>query len=236
MQGKEGLQKHLSLAYYANQMSVYFKTESIIAHAISFFTEKQGQESVTLDQIYQRSTIISEILQNEFLNKNLKLDEQDLVHQLEDSVKRKWYVLNSDGTFSLPKDTLFIQYHQFFKNLSQSYIDSYLIVALTLSAMGQVGGVMEQRSLVNEIHIAIQEIFHRGGIRFMSSCIIEILNTSIGRFSQLGVCQSETYNSQSGGGKVTYIKIPVSGKGSLERYVQILSDISSSNETGFIHI
>ena len=41
MQEKNELQKHLSLAYYANQMSVYFKLESIIAHSINYFIEKR---------------------------------------------------------------------------------------------------------------------------------------------------------------------------------------------------
>lgn len=99
-------------------MSVYFKLESIISHSISYFIEKKKQQSVTLEQIYEHSNVISEILQNEFLNKNLNLEKQDVVKQLNDSVKRKWYVLNSDGSYSLPKEDLFLQYHNFFKNLS----------------------------------------------------------------------------------------------------------------------
>lgn len=134
------------------------------------------------------STLISDILQNEFLYKNLDINKADVAKQLNDSVARQWYVSNGDGSYALPSDHLSLQYHHFFKNLSQSYIDAYLIVGLTLNAMRERGSVMEQRQLANEIHIAVQEIYLKGGIRFMSSCIIEILNTSIGRFSQLGVC------------------------------------------------
>lgn len=212
MQEKTGLQKHLSLAYYANQMSVYFKMESIISHSMSYFIQKQKQPSATADQIFEHSRVISEILQNEYLhNLDQQIKMEDVQAQLNESVKRKWYVLNSDGTYSLPKDRLFLQYHDFFKNLSQSYIDSYFVVALTLQRMMQAGCVMEQQKLVNEIHIAVQEIFYRGGIRFMSSCIIEILNTALGRFSQLGVSQSSTYSSPAGG-KVTYVKMPETNK------------------------
>lgn len=41
--------KHLSLGYYANQMSVYFKTESIIAHSINYHLETSGLNEVTID-------------------------------------------------------------------------------------------------------------------------------------------------------------------------------------------
>ena len=35
------LLKHLSLSYYANSLSVYFKDESIICHSMSIFNDKR---------------------------------------------------------------------------------------------------------------------------------------------------------------------------------------------------
>lgn len=165
------------------------------------------QKSVTLIQIFERASIISEILQNEFLNKNLTIEPEDVENQMNEAVKRNWYLRNPDGSFSLPHDDLSLQYHSFFKNLSQSYIDAYYVVALTLSEMMEGRQVIELSKLVNEIHIAVQEIFNQGGIRFLSSCVHEVLTTAIRRFAQLGVCQSQSYSQQTGG-KVTYIQMP----------------------------
>ena len=49
---------------------------------------------------------------------------------------------------------------------------------------------LDQIKLVNELHIAIQEIYYKNCIRFINSCLFEILNTAIGRFAELGMCKS----------------------------------------------
>lgn len=226
MQEKNEVLKHLSLAYYANQMSVYFKLESIIAQSIHYFITRNNLKSVTLLQIFERSTVISEILQNEFLNKNLTVEPEDVENQMNEAVKRNWYIRNSDGSFSMQSDDLSLQYHSFFKNLSQAYIDAYFVVALTLNEMMEGRHVIEQTKLVNEIHIAVQEIYNKGGIRFLSSCVHEVLTTAIRRFSQLGVCLSQSY-SQETGAKVTYIQMPRSNAQGLETYLSVLAGCSS---------
>ena len=55
MEENVGLLKHLSLAYYANQMSVYFKMESMIAHSIGFYIERQGSPAATYAEIFEHS-------------------------------------------------------------------------------------------------------------------------------------------------------------------------------------
>ena len=49
MSENQDLLKHLSLAYYANQMSVYFKYESMIAHSITYTLKKNNTKSVHLN-------------------------------------------------------------------------------------------------------------------------------------------------------------------------------------------
>jgi len=102
---------------------------------------------------------------------------------LADEVKEKCYEQNPDGTFSLSSDKLCQQRYYFFKDLCQPFIDSYLVVAMTINDMMQAGRVIEQSKFVTEIHIGVQEIFFKGGIKFMSSCLIQVLDSAVGRFA-----------------------------------------------------
>lgn len=95
---------------------------------------------------------------------------------------------NHDNSYSVPKSEQ--QTFEFFKALLQSYIDSYLVVVFTINVMMENGVIIEQTKLVTELHIGVQEIFYSGAIKFMSSCLIEVLNTAFGRCSELGICGS----------------------------------------------
>jgi hypothetical protein len=83
----------------------------------------------------------------------------------------------------------------FFKNFLQSYIDSYLIVGMCLVYLQEIGATIEQRKLTYEIHLCIQELYQMGIIKYMNSCLIETINTSIERFSDLGVCEALSYDT-----------------------------------------
>ena len=63
----------------------------------------------------------------------------------------------------------------------------------------------------------------------MSSCLIEMLNTAFGRFSELGVCISQTYDSQQGG-KMIYLKCPIDKKLIVDKYLNLLIDLSSAQD------
>ena len=48
-------------------------------------------------------------------------------------------------------------------------------------------------------------LINDGIIKYMNSCLIEVLQTAFGRFAELGVCEAQVYDSQTGE-KVVYIK------------------------------
>ena len=230
MKEQNNLIKHLSLAYYGNQLSVYFKAESIIAHSISYQL-KINKKPVSLEQIANTASVISDIFKNEFMPSLQILDIDKIKSIMQVTVKRGWYTMNSEGSFSLSDNPLSMQIHELFRSLLQSYIDSYLIVGVAINALMETGIVIEKNKIVNELHICIQEIFHSNGIKFMNSCLIEVLNTAFSRFSELGICKSQTYDSQNGG-KTIYLKSDPKNKDNIERYLTILSDLSSTDEKG----
>lgn len=48
-----------------------------------------------------------------------------------------------------------IQKLEFFKSLLQPYIDSYLIVAFAINGLMEKGQMIEQKRLVNELHVGV---------------------------------------------------------------------------------
>ena len=64
----------------------------------------------------------------------------------------------------------------------------------------------------------------------MSSCVFDYLNTAFGRYAELGICQSHTYESRNG--PVIYISCPTTNKPVLEEYLNTLSFMSSTNQRG----
>jgi len=61
MKENNSLLKNLTLAYYANQLSVYFKAESIIAHSVGYVMLKTKEDRVYSQQISDTAVLISNI-------------------------------------------------------------------------------------------------------------------------------------------------------------------------------
>lgn len=115
----------------------------------------------------------------------------------------------------------------FFRDLLQSHVDSYFVVAQTISCLQDIGGIVEQKKLLSQLHLSIQELHNYGIIKYMNSCLIEVLETAFGRFAQLGLCDAQVYNTQLGE-KIIYIKSKlVINNSELESIVQLLSTLSS---------
>ena len=68
----------------------------------------------------------------------------------------------------------------------------------------------------------------------MSSCLFEILNRAFARFSEMGICKAWSYDSTSliGGGQTIYISCPSENKSNVEKYINILTNMSSSDSKG----
>ena len=68
----------------------------------------------------------------------------------------------------------------------------------------------------------------------MSSCLFEVLNRAFARFSEMGICRAQSYDSPSmiGGGQTIYISCPTENKGKVEKYTNILTNMSSSDAKG----
>ena len=72
----------------------------------------------------------------------------------------------------------------------------------------------------------------------MSSCLFEILNRAFARFSEMGICKAQSYDSTSliGGGQTIYISCLTENKSKVERFINILTRMSSSDSKGILVI
>lgn len=76
------------------------------------------------------------------------------------------------------------------------------------------------------MHRCIQEIYFQGAITHLNSCLTETLNNAFSRFAQMGVCEMNGFESNSGPA-VFYIKCPVAKRDLINRYLNILEAMSS---------
>jgi len=96
--------------------------------------------------------------------------------------KQGLYILNSEVTqLSLGENGNSSKF-QFFMNMLLAYVDTYLVVGLTLHNIMMKNLRVDQNRLVNELHIVIQELYYRDIFKYMNSCLFEMLNSAIGRF------------------------------------------------------
>ena len=111
---------------------------------------------------------------------------------IKDGQKQGLYVLNEAGThLSLSKRGRFNAYmFPFMKNMLLAFVDTYMVVGLTIQNIMARNLNVDQNRLVNELHIVVQELYYRGIFKYMNSCLFEMLNSAIGRFSELGICTS----------------------------------------------
>lgn len=64
----------------------------------------------------------------------------------------------------------------------------------------------------------------------MNSCLIEVLETALSRFSELGVCKVEVYDTQMGD-KIVYVKTRLEiNNTKLEQLIQVLGALSSVSQ------
>jgi len=62
-------------------------------------------------------------------------------------------------------------------------VDCYHVVALCLARVSEIGATFEQRILSCELHLVIKDLYEMGIVRYMNSCLIEVIDAAFARFS-----------------------------------------------------
>lgn len=112
----------------------------------------------------------------------------------------------------------------------QSYVDSYFIVLESLNLLLDLGNNIELRYLTNSLHEVIQQMYYRGNLRFFNSCLKETLENAFGRFSELGVCISQVFQSHTGH-KTIFISCTPDKRPLVKKYMELLSKLTSGEKS-----
>lgn len=221
------------MSYYANTVAQAFFFESVIANAL-LLMENRSRSGITSDgrvtafskqEFCETCFIIVDIFKNEFPHRNNFTVER--VDAILVKLKLMGY-LNIDGeTIIMNKpDKEGYKRITFMSALIKSFVDSYTMVLLALSYIMENGSVVQKKYVLQDMHQCIQEIYFQGAITHLNSCLIETLENSFSRFAQMGVCEMNGFESNSGPA-VFYIKCPVAKRDLINRYLNILEAMSS---------
>ena len=152
MAERNQLLKMLSLSYYGNQLGVYFAAESMVFHSISLINKKSKSDEIDIPKVAELCATISDIFQNEFLPQDEPFDVQKVQNLIQFGIRDGIF---EEGPKIRKEINSVMQKVEFFESLLQPYIDSYLIVAFAINGLMETGIIIEQKKLVNEMHIVI---------------------------------------------------------------------------------
>jgi hypothetical protein len=89
--------------------------------------------------------------------------------------------------------------------MSQYLVETYLIVILAIQAVNRDGFVVREKKLISEVHFKIQEMHEAGLVTQLGSCLIDVIKTAVGKYSQMGLVSKATYPSEVDGTHTTWL-------------------------------
>lgn len=100
--------------------------------------------------------------------------------------------------------------------------------------MQELGFTLDQRKFTSYLHNCIQEVHGSGLIRYQNSCLIEVLESAVQQYANVGACNAQIFDG-SFGGKFIYIKVPRDAETTtkLDEITNLLTHISSANYDQF---
>jgi len=119
----------------------------------------------------------------------------------------KLYFFSSKGAFHLNEskdELLFIKNDNaftllnFFSQMIQSYLDTYIIVLLTIETMSGKHLTLKKKQLISELHQAIKNLYQENVIPDLHACLIEVIKTAMDRFAQMGFVEMRAYGNKDG--------------------------------------
>lgn len=84
-------------------------------------------------------------------------------------------------------------------HLIMPLIDTYIVVLLTIDAICGKNIVVNQKTLVKELHTTFKTLYTEDKlIPYLASCIKDISKTAISRFTDMGLVQAQMYLGNTG--------------------------------------
>ena len=85
---------------------------------------------------------------------------------------------------------------------------------------------IEQTKLTHQLHMSILELYHMGAVRYMHSCLKEVIDSALDRFTELDI--STSHVSQNDAGGTLFIQCSKTKKQEISKYLHVLTGLSTS--------
>ena len=100
---------------------------------------------------------------------------------------------------------------EFFSNLIMPLIDTYLITLETIWLICGKNLVLKEKKLIKEIHVCLKRLYSLQVIGNLHSCLIEIIETAVQRFEQMGFIETRAYVTKKGNSTL-FLQCPIDSK------------------------
>lgn len=198
---EEDLKVQLQLAHYSMQLLPTFLLEG----CLSIFLKNE----VLTPEYYQGKPLIMKPLIEiiklyDDLFRNEHFNKYDM--SKETFFKRLSYFTDR-GTLEISEDRKYVKVMKrdetltlidFFSNLIQPLIDTYIITLMAIESICGKNLVLKERKIINELHQGIKTLYGLGVIPAVHSCLMETIRNAIERFEQLGLLQIRAYTNAKG--------------------------------------
>jgi hypothetical protein len=91
------------------------------------------------------------------------------------------------------KEPLMFSYLNFFAGMSSYLFDTYLFVIIAVSEISKYGKQVKENNLIDELHVAIREMYSDNQISQLGSCLKEVIATAIGKYITLGLLKAAIF-------------------------------------------
>ena len=182
------------LSYYSMPISARFISEGAMALYLSNKTNADANGQYSVDRLLSTVYTLSNLLKDEQLNYGFE-GEVDL-----SKVKSRVKFFTDSSVIKLSDDNqkVLLQENDFGKgtlkygaHLIMPLIDTYIVVLLTIDAICGKNIVVNQKTLVKELHTTFKTLYTEDKlIPYLASCIKDISKTAISRFTDMGLVQA----------------------------------------------
>lgn len=153
-------------------------------------------------RLFKMTRTFVHVLKNEQLLKDfpeyLTLDK--LIHRLQYFENQKMLTISEDKLYVTKTNSeAGTSFLNFGMQLVIPLIDTYIVALLVVDHICGKNLVLNQKTLIREMHEAFKILYINDRIiPYLSSCIEEIIQTAIERFTECGILQSQPYANNTG--------------------------------------
>ena len=167
-----------------------FLPEGCLAHII-----QHHEGPINIDELFTKGERLHDVFRMEHF------------HDFErDRVKEKMCFFVDDGILKLTNGGTIVEVTsnesakvlEFFVQLTEGLLDTYLIVLLSVEQLCGRPMVIPFKELVTEMHASMKDLHHEDVIPHLHSCLTEVIRTSFSRFEQLKFIEMRTYPDKKG--------------------------------------